>query len=313
MMTTNRVCVLGSSGFIGGHVSAELERRGVPWVGVDRSSDGSKRTYAIRIDETDRIVELLDDYPIVINAMGSFKPKDFTRDFKATMDEFWGAHQRHEAALNAAPVQKVVHVSSAGTVYGESPRCSGSIETDPLRPKSWYGKTKVIEERTVESICTRNEIPFVIARVSNPYGKTSAASHGIVDVLLQHALTGLPFTAAFSDRACRDFIYVHDLGRLLTRLALEDCTGIVNVASGESVSLDQLVTYVEERVEGFEVQRRPYEDNARDVVRSIVSNNKLRTMFNISALRSLFDYLESCLSGVTQTGSTARSKDHEAT
>ena len=66
--------------------------------------------------------------------------------------------------------QRLIFLSSAGTVYGEASLSRPSREYDSLQPKSIYGHRNKLLEDTITAVCASKNIDYLILRLANPYG-----------------------------------------------------------------------------------------------------------------------------------------------
>lgn len=270
------VLLLGSTGFIGSSIANELDKQGIEWVGVARNlRRGDKPTLALT--DGPSVKKVLRSKPIVINALGGLKPRNFNENFTAAMNEFWANLERFVRYLQDHPPAGLLHISSAGTVYGEA-KARPSCETDPVRPRSWYGRMKVMEESTYRSFALDYSVPFACARVSNPYGNHTASNHGLIDVLVAQLAKDEPFVASFPKNAMRDFIYAPCMARILVRMALEGHTGIYNVGNGTPTPLQQIIDYAKEIKPTAVIVERTASPS--DIVNSAISTEKLEATLN---------------------------------
>lgn len=151
-----------------------------------------------------------------------------------------------EAAVNCG-VERLIFVSSGGTVYGEQRRTSKHRECDLLLPICSYGAQKASIEAYLSVYHHIHGLNTIIARVSNPYGFDTRAnrSQGIIPIFLRALHEGQGITL-FGDTV-RDYIHVEDVINALVRL--KDYAGkgrIFNIGSGKGVRLQQLVLMIEE-------------------------------------------------------------------
>jgi UDP-glucose 4-epimerase len=169
-------------------------------------------------------------------------------------------------AMAAHGVQRMVFSSSA-TVYGEPERLP-LVETDPLRPQSPYGKTKLVIEQLLEDHSSSDrclqrapKFKYVALRYFNPIGahpsgRIGEDPRGIPNNLLpyvaQVAAGRLPKLRVFGSdyptadgTGVRDYIHVVDLARgHLAALAYLDRGGgslVANLGTGRGYSVLETV------------------------------------------------------------------------
>jgi UDP-glucose 4-epimerase len=137
-------------------------------------------------------------------------------------------------------------LSSGGTVYGEA-SARPNIETDPLQPKGWHGLAKKEAEEITISLCCHLSVPYTILRISNPFGFpiTNVKPQGIIQYALRAALEGIDLRVWGDGSAVKDFIFFEDLSVAMVALLRKRILGILNVASGESASVTQIIELTE--------------------------------------------------------------------
>jgi nucleoside-diphosphate-sugar epimerase len=114
-------------------------------------------------------------------------------------------------------------------------------ETDtPLKPQQLYGSCKLAAFWAIKSFFEQEGVSWAWARFFNPFGPYEDRRRLIPRVCL-NLLAGkiLDFDAALSQR---DFLHVVDVGSALAALAQSEVQGPVNVASGEAISIRDLVS-----------------------------------------------------------------------
>ncbi len=154
---------------------------------------------------------------------------------------------------------RVVATSSAA-VYGDGGEIQG--ESDPTRPKSFYGADKLYGESVlrlyVETFGTRG----ISLRPFNVYGPGQpAASGAVVPLLVERALTHRPIEIDGDGLQTRDLTYVDDVARafVLAGDAPDDVLDgrALNVARGRGTTVLDVVDAIRRVVGEVEVHHRP--------------------------------------------------------
>ena len=150
---------------------------------------------------------------------------------------------RHFGEIRASEPIHFIFFSSGGTVYGDAKSGSPSRESDLLSPKGWHGLAKVQAESLVQQACHYYKMPCTILRISNPYGMGSAISQpqGIIPILIRSAFDGSSFRLWGDGTAVKDFIHISDFNDALNRVISRRITGIYNLCSGSSVSVESII------------------------------------------------------------------------
>lgn len=291
---SNELGVLGANGFIGRAIFSEFVRESKETVGIDIVPDSDYGIHGTDIRDHSRVLDLLDNTEILVNASGSLKPKHFMFDFKEAMDSFWLYLRDIEEIIVKSKIKKYVNISSAGTVYGESKSVAGNTEDDYLEPNTWYGKVKVLEEQVLENVCRKANVDYICFRISNPFGNTRAVSHGFVDVLLNKINSEDSFVGKFHEDTCRDFIYIQDMAKIINRLLDNDISGVYNIATGTSVRLLDIIEFVQSKAKTNNIIYENRIDSTA-IIRSQICVDKTKSVLKSITSTSVFDYLEARL------------------
>lgn len=215
-----RVLVTGGAGFIGSHLVDALAKRGDLPIVVDDLSTGKKEN---------------------LHPAAPFHPADI-RDAAALEEVF--ARERPEAVSHHAAqtdvrrsmldpsfdaqvnilgslhllelcvkykVRKILFASSSA-VYPE-PGSGPLSETDPARPLSAYGLTKLVGEKYLEFYRDVYGVRFTIFRYGNVYGprQDPKGESGVVAIFCGQMLSGVRPTLFGDGRKTRDYVYVDDI------------------------------------------------------------------------------------------------------
>jgi UDP-glucose 4-epimerase len=155
-----------------------------------------------------------------------------------------------EAFLSEAEVlqvEKIVFVSSGGSVYGEPDELPIS-EDHPLEPLSSYGKAKAAMERRLHEFATKTGVAAAIIRPGNIYGFTDPNNDhkGIVAAFLNSIQTRTPFTRIHNGKTVRDFIHVDDVSRAIIAAVENKRKHIVwNVATAKGNSIADVIEMIQ--------------------------------------------------------------------
>ena len=228
MSTVYDVAVVGSRGFLGSAVAAELERRGAH---VGRFTKEHPYTTGAAT---------------VVWAAGHVTPADTTRGEHNIGD----LTRLIDAARRSAHLPHVVLLSSGGAVYGP-PSVAPFRETDEPSPANEYGRIKLAEE----TLLAAEGIPHTVLRISNPYGPDQVSKavravggQGVVGHWLAAIRTGTPVTIFGDGTAVRDYVYVDDVAHAIATATERRPAGLVNIGSGVGTSLAELLGVVTQAV-----------------------------------------------------------------
>jgi nucleoside-diphosphate-sugar epimerase len=135
----------------------------------------------------------------------------------------------------AADGERVVYFSGGGALYGDWSRPAS--EDDAPRPATTYGRHQV----ECEGLLAASGVPYVILRLPNVVGPSSNRAQLLPSIVAQ-VLAG---TVTVQSGAERDLIAASDFARVASAVLERVDSGVtINLASGESVAVDAIVSIV---------------------------------------------------------------------
>jgi nucleoside-diphosphate-sugar epimerase len=251
--TMENILVLGC-GYLGYHMAQffNMKSKNVVVVG-NKSAYSNKLHPDIQFIESDifrfeTYEQLLNGRTTVVFASGGINA---THSFAFISGDIEKTYIRFVQLLDILELKKIgrfIFLSSAGTVYGNG---SGIYrETDVLEPVNIYGLQKMYFENLIriKHIETKG-IPFVIARISNPYGgyQDPQKTQGIIGILINKAIEKKPVEIWVDLDSERDYIYISDMLQLIYSLSVDPVplNEIYNLASGVCTTLRDVIRMVE--------------------------------------------------------------------
>ncbi|HZG95090.1 MAG TPA: NAD(P)-dependent oxidoreductase [Mycobacteriales bacterium] len=237
------VVVTGAAGFIGRQLVAALRGRGQDVVAVDRRP--CSPAAGVRSIEADLVADL----PAVRAALWTADAVFHLAGCPGVRDAAADIAQRRRrdnvvaaaVVLAATPPSTPVVVTSSSSVYGGA-AAGGCRESDRLRPRGGYARTKV----AVERLCAarlRSGGHVAIARPFTVAGEGQRADMALA-IWLESAALGRPITILGSPARTRDVTDVRDVVRGLIAMADRRVTGPVNLGTGTGHRLDALTAAV---------------------------------------------------------------------
>jgi UDP-glucose 4-epimerase len=172
-------------------------------------------------------------------------------------------------------VQRVVYVSSGGTVYGE-PQFVPITENHPLMPKSAYGQSKLTIENYLQFYARSSDLQVSVLRMSNPYGpwQNTHGVQGLIAVAMGCVRDGRAIPVYGDGATVRDYIYVDDAVDALLRAATQ-APSVVNISSGVGHSIREVLDAVE-AASGRRLQRQVLPARSSDVQINVLCNRLAR-------------------------------------
>jgi nucleoside-diphosphate-sugar epimerase len=151
--------------------------------------------------------------------------------------EFERERRELDEAIRACQARgrTLVYLSGGGAIYGR--RESVRSEDDALTPGSLYGRHQLTCEEAIRS----SGVDHLIARIPNAVGHPQRPAQ-LVPSLVQQVQRG---TVALREGASRDLIDAADVAELVVGLLDAGAREAVNVASGISTPVGDLVAHIE--------------------------------------------------------------------
>jgi UDP-glucose 4-epimerase len=253
-----KVLVTGAAGFIGSHTCDQLLIAGHDVTGVDNFRTGraenlaSAKTYdrfrfveadVLHGENLDRIVnEFRPDAIIHLAALVSVQESIQYPglNFELNVE----LSQRIAEAARNHFVRRVVFASSAA-VYGDV-RDMPLSEYGAKRPISPYGAAKLASESILLGHAAAFGFIVRCQRYFNVFGPRQdprSPYSGVISIFCERLQGGHSVTIHGDGEQTRDFISVHDVARanVLAATSTEIPSGVANICSGSSTSLNQLV------------------------------------------------------------------------
>ena len=149
-------------------------------------------------------------------------------------------------AVRLAGIKRMVYASSAA-VYGVPAKLPVE-EADVTRPISPYGLEKLINDQYAALFSTLYGTAFLGMRYFNVYGPRQdprSPYAGVISKFVDAALANEPVRVFGDGLQTRDFVYVKDVARANVAALTAQCTGVVNIGTGTSVTLLEMVSALE--------------------------------------------------------------------
>ena len=227
MSKASKVLVVGSNGFLGKSASHLLQSSGKEVVSITKSN------FESLIDPT-----FFDEHEIetVIWLASRVNPSTAQSNPELVETELLEFERVVDNCGNR--ITNFVFSSSGGATYsGEALPYSENSEANGVNA---YGKLKC----QMEKVLIESGLPYSILRISNVYGPGQVVKNaqGIIAALFDAAINERDFELFGSASNKRDFVFIDDLMNLLLRIVEKEVSsGIINVGSGKSTSISELL------------------------------------------------------------------------
>ena len=313
MPSAQRVLVAGGAGFIGRRLVQALCAADYQVVVVGRSlaaanffppnvryaqGDISDRAFCRSVlADVDAVIDLA--HSLVPGTPPSFEIPNFMGSIAANMvllDE--AAHRG---------VYRYLYVSSGGTVYGNAPVLP-IPESAPLNPISPYGVAKVAVEQIGQHLFRSRQLPFIVARPSNPYGRSQGdrtqAMQGLIDVAIKRIKCGEEIVVYGDGNMERDYIHIDDLTSGLMDVFHQGELGeAYNIGTGRGTSINTAISMLSAcaREHGLKTVISHRESRHVDVETNAVSYQKLTNLSGWGPTINLANGIQRCFAGQEAT------------
>lgn len=250
------ILVTGGAGFIGSHTVDLLLAEGFDVRVFDNFSNGkrenlpnSPKLEIIKGDITDRdaVEAAMVGVTHVIHLAALISvAESINQPALSCRDNALGFVQVVDCARKAG-VQRIVYASSAA-VYG-LPEKLPITETDKTSPISFYGIDKLYDDLSAELFKKFYGVSLLGMRYFNVYGERQdprSPYSGVVSKFLDAIASGKSLTLFGDGLQTRDFIHVSDVARAnVAAMKNPQVTGVCNIATGQSVTLNELIGKME--------------------------------------------------------------------
>ena len=243
------IIVTGGAGFIGSHLVDRLIEDGHTVQVIDNLYTGNKEF----VHSKAQFVELDIRDPNLYSVLEEFRPDYIFHEAAQTEVSTSMSDPMLDCdinlmglinLLNAAvklDVKKFLMPSSAA-VYG-------NLDTLPLNeemlgnPSSFYGLTKLTTEHYLRIYHEAFGLPYICYRYSNVFGprQGNGGEGGVISIFAKAIVQGSPIIIYGDGKQTRDFIYVDDVVEANILGIQHQVTGIYNVSTGISSSINLLV------------------------------------------------------------------------
>jgi len=264
---TPTIAVTGAAGYIGSRVLVELQEAHPEWelIALDNQYNGQVDSVGdvdiahVDIRNRDRLEETLEGADVVFH-LAAISGVD---DCEENADL---AYEVNVTGTNN--VAWFCRKTGAAMAFPFSMAVLGDPESFPITvdqkrdPLNWYGRTKWIGERSIESFAN-DSFPAHLFMKSNLYGEhvvdgTVVSKPTVINFFVDRALAGETVTVYEPGTQARNFVHVKDIARVYLRSAerlLEQLrdgktgTETYEVSSDEDLSVMRIAEIVQEQAQ----------------------------------------------------------------
>jgi UDP-glucose 4-epimerase len=194
-------------------------------------------------------------------------------------------------SARAAGRLRVVYASSAA-VYG-APAALPLDEDSACRPTSPYGLEKSVDDQYAalyRELYGANMLGLRYFNIYGPRQDPASPYAGVISRFVACIAAGEPMTVFGDGRQTRDFVYVGDVARANVAALAADCNGVLNLGTGSSIDLLELVETLA-RCAGRKPELRFEPPIAGDIRDSAMRPDRLRAILGFVPATTLTDGL----------------------
>ena len=283
-MRNKNILITGGLGFIGSHIANELLDDNQIVI-VDNLSTGNLNNINnpnhenlkiikedIRNVDLDEVTSDI-DYIFHLAAMASVplsidKPVECNDiNLNATVNLLKSAVDNN--------VKKIVF-SSSSSVYGEN-RNMPLKESEPLMPMSPYAASKASCELYLRSFYDSYGLNYTVLRYFNVFGPgqdKNSQYAAVIPNFISAMLEGNQPEIYGDGEQTRDFVFVKDIIKANINAAKSDYNGVINIASGKKLSINQLFDIVKRTLDS-DLEPKYLPKRAGDIKHSLADTSKM--------------------------------------
>ena len=253
------ILITGGSGYLGGrlakHLSQSLKEKVI--LSIRKRSDSLEESLPncdfriFDIAKNKDFQSLLEGITDVIHLI-SMNAQDSALDpVLAEKINAYGAYKLAKTSVESK-VKKFIYFSTAH-IYG-SPLVGKINETTSAEATHPYGLTHLLAENYIQEVTKETDTNFVILRLSNAVGAPLSKDVNcwmlVVNDIIKQLVTTHTMKFSSSKYIKRDFIPISEISRTVHRILKDDShrfTGIYNLGSGASLSLEDLAKIISQR------------------------------------------------------------------
>lgn len=256
------ITIVGAAGFIGTNLVKKLAQNNEINITVIDKEDVYFDTirsfgfenvkYEVSKFETDEnYEELLKNTDVLFHLLSTTSPSNSNQFISDEIRDNVIVTSRILDACVKVEVQKVIFLSSGGTVYGKHDECplSEDMPTDPITS---YGIQKITIEKLLYLYNYMYNLDYRIFRLSNPYGPYQRPNGklGVVTTFVYRAVKNEPLNIYGDGSIVRDFIYIDDAVAAIVKASFSENSlyKLYNIGSGSGISIKELIECIKKEI-----------------------------------------------------------------
>lgn len=276
-----RALLTGRNGFTGRYVAAELEAAGYDVVGLSDRRDAEAGSIAANLLDREAVRAAVDevrpDVVLHLAAISFVAHGDVDEIYRVNVV---GTRNLLEALAGLEQKPQIVVLASSANIYGNA-EVEPITEDTPPAPANDYAVSKLAMEYMARLWMDR--LPLVITRPFN-YTGVGQSEQFLIPKIVSHFRRRADMIELGNTAIVRDFGDVRDVAKVYRSiLQMEPIGKVINVCTGVGVSIDQIISILE-NVTGhyIAIRTNPAYVRANDVIRLVGSSRQLTSIIGDS-------------------------------
>ncbi len=284
-MKDKKILITGGFGFIGSYIVDELINNNELII-IDNMSSGKIENLQNVDHENLTIIEkdlndvnleelLVDiDYVFHLAAMASV-PLSIDNPSECVRNNLDATIKLINACKNNN-VKKIIF-SSSSSVYGDNTNIPLKESENPL-PKSPYAASKASGELFLKTYYESYGLNYISLRYFNVFGPKQDENSqyaAVIPNFITALLKGEQPIIYGDGEQTRDFIYIKDVVNANIKAAESNYNGIINVASGEKTTINELYKIISETL-GYDIEPKYLPERKGDIKHSLADVNNMK-------------------------------------
>ena len=251
------VLITGGAGFIGSHTADMLLEQGIPVRVLDDFSTGFRKNLKDHPLLDVRVGDIRDAAAVasaeagvshVLHLAAQVSVAESVENPRASMDRNIAGFVNVLEEARKLNIRRVVFASSAA-VYGAHASEGTAREDGVPNPSSPYGLEKLTDEHYGQLYDRLYGLPTLALRYFNVYGPrqpSNSSYSGVISAFAGRLRKGEDLDIFGDGLQTRDFVFVRDVATANVRALFASATGTMNIASGTSHTLLEVVSALSE-------------------------------------------------------------------
>ena len=293
-----RITVTGGAGFIGSHLVDRLIEDGHTVQVIDNLYTGNKEF----VHSKAQFIELDIRDPKLYSVLEEFRPDYIFHEAAQTEVSTSMSDPMLDCDINLMGLinllNAAVKVDVKKFLMPSSAAVYGNLDTLPLNeemignPSSFYGLTKLTTEHYLRIYHEAFGLPYLCYRYSNVFGprQGNGGEGGVISIFAKAIVQGSPIIIYGDGKQTRDFIYVDDVVEANILGMQHQVTGIYNVSTGISSSVNLLVDEFR-NISGKDIEVVYDKPRLGDIRDSVLATDKSEKELLFTAKYNLHDGL----------------------